>query len=52
MRKRMEERPVATTEPMGIVISRGPEPVEAPAAWAFVWGVAELDEATRLALHA
>lgn len=51
MRKRGTERPVAT-EPMGIVISQGKEPAESPAAWAFVWGPAELEDETRIAMAA
>jgi hypothetical protein len=53
MRKRGKE-PRVVSEPLGIVISRGgeSEPVESPAAWAFVWGPAELDEATLVALAA
>lgn len=51
MEQRVSERPVAT-EPMGIVISQGREPVEPPAAWAFVWGSAEVEDERRMAMAA
>ena len=52
MTDRTEPRSAATTEPAGIVISSGSVAYEAPAAWAFVWGAAEVDDETRLPLAA
>jgi hypothetical protein len=51
MQQRGTERPVAT-EPMGIVISQGNPPVEPPAAWAFVWGPADVEDERRMAMAA
>ncbi len=52
MSDRIEAQRPATAEPAGIVISSGSVVYAAPAAWAFVWGPAEVDEETRLSLAA
>lgn len=51
MQQRRSERPVAS-EPMGIVISQGNAPADPPAAWAFVWGPADLEDERRMAMSA
>jgi len=43
-----EQSPVLDEEPMGIVISCGPEGDEAPAVFEYVWGPAPEDTADAL----
>ncbi len=53
MPDRIEACPSVSAEPLGIVISSGTAATfESPAAFAFVWGGAEIDDETRIPLAA